>query len=117
MRPMLGKRAERKSLFFVTVIFVLAVIGAVMSSGGYKLGQEAITGHVVSPAAPVNVGFFGLLLACLALVVLFSVGYYVFTGPPKPKKATAFPELASVDKEIESLSQRLNDIDNSFGKY
>ncbi|MBU0461817.1 MAG: hypothetical protein KJ574_04485 [Nanoarchaeota archaeon] len=137
MRPVWGKRAERKSLFFVTVIFVLAVIGACMSTGNYHSGREAVTANAVKILPQINTGFFGLLLAFIALVALLSLGYFALSsgkarsavlvaGPisaaagvetiqPIAAK-TGIVELDRVDREIADLSRRLNEIDSSFGK-
>ncbi|EFK97906.1 hypothetical protein LDC_0048 [sediment metagenome] len=117
MRPVWGKRAELKSLFFITVILVLAVIGATMSTGNYKFGQEAITGNAVASAVPVDAGFFGLLLALVALIAIVSIGVVALSGKSKPAgQKTGVPELDKVDDEISSLSRRLNQIDHEFGK-
>ena len=124
MRLMWGRRAEKKSNFFVTVIFVLAVIGAVMSSGSYEFGEEAMTGNAVASAgsSEINFGFFGLLLALVALIGLVILGFFalssdrqnVMAAPAGPKK-TCLPEFAKIDREIDSLSRRLDEIDISLG--
>lgn len=119
MRLMWGRRAEKKSNFFVTVIFVLAVIGAVMSSGGSEL---TITGNAVASteSSEINFGFLGLVLALGALIGLVILGFFALSSD-RPKNVTAgpkktcLPEFAKVDKEIDSLSRRLNEIDISLG--
>ena len=68
----LGKRAEKKSLAIITVIFILGVIGATMSSTDYRFGQEAVTGGAILEG--VDAGLIGLILAGLALAGIVLVG-------------------------------------------
>jgi general stress protein CsbA len=105
----LGKRAEYKSLFYIIVIFVMAMIGAKHSTGGYRFGQEAantITGAAVASQA--HAGWIGLILAFFVLMGLLVIGYMALT------KKSSSSELNKINKDIESLSKRLKQIDNSF---
>ena len=90
---MFGERVDKKATFFVVAIFAFAFMGAFMSSGEYNLGEEVVvTGHAVEASSDVNVGFFGIILAFIALAGLVCLGLFVF-GADKKEKNLATPKV------------------------
>ncbi|MFQ5474773.1 MAG: hypothetical protein ACE5DM_02955 [Candidatus Nanoarchaeia archaeon] len=105
----LGKRAENKSLFMVTAIFVLAVIGAYMSKPGYRFGQEGITGAAIgSSNASLALGTVGVILTIVSLIALGVIGIAALAKKPQKNYSS------KLDRDIASISQQLRDIDSQL---
>lgn len=87
-----------------------------MSEGGYKFGEEGITGNAVAEEpVGINYGMFGIILAGIALMGLMVLGFAAVSKKPVAAIRKGLPETSKIDQDIDDLSRQLKEIDNSFG--